>query len=66
MGSPAVVGLAGFIVTTQFYAHGWAECPNARQNICYKNGDFWSGGGSAIPNKACKAAYDKSGTYPFR
>ena len=43
-------------------AHGWVEYPNARQNICYEDGGFWT---NEIPNLACQAAYDMSGAYPF-
>ncbi|NVJ57687.1 MAG: lytic polysaccharide monooxygenase, partial [Vibrionaceae bacterium] len=43
-------------------AHGWVEFPNARQNICYLDGGFWT---NEIPNPACQAAYDESGAHPF-
>ena len=46
-------------------AHGWVEFPEARQSICYEDGGFWSADGQDIPNAACKAAFDISGTYPF-
>lgn len=44
------------------HAHGWTEFPEARQSICYDQGGFWSGN---IPNAACQAVFDISGTYPF-
>ncbi len=49
-------------VSSAVQAHGWAEFPSARQNICYNDGGFWS---NAIPNAACKAAFEKSGVEPF-
>lgn len=46
----------------QVHAHGWVEYPNARQNVCYEDGGFWT---NEIPNQACQAAYDLSGAFPF-
>lgn len=48
--------------TVQVHAHGWVEYPNARQNVCYEDGGFWT---NEIPNQACQAAYDLSGAFPF-
>ncbi|MGL4475147.1 MAG: lytic polysaccharide monooxygenase [Shewanella sp.] len=50
---------------SQVSAHGWVEFPAARQVICSQDGGHWSNNGQDIPNQACKAAYDISGTYPF-
>ncbi|WP_159737621.1 lytic polysaccharide monooxygenase [Vibrio atypicus] len=54
----AVAALSSFNVS----AHGWVEFPNARQNICYEDGGFWT---NEIPNQACQAAFELSGAYPF-
>lgn len=54
----ALAALSSFNVN----AHGWVEFPNARQNICYLDGGFWT---NEIPNQACQAAYDESGAHPF-
>lgn len=55
--------LLSSLIYSQFsYSHGWVEFPSARQNTCYNDGGFWS---DSIPNEACQAAYDLSGTYPF-
>ncbi|MBE4609394.1 lytic polysaccharide monooxygenase [Vibrio navarrensis] len=58
LGASVIAALSAFNVS----AHGWVEYPNARQNICYEDGGFWT---NQIPNKACQAAYDVSGAYPF-
>lgn len=53
------------LFSANLFAHGYAEFPPARQLICHDDGGYWSTQGKDIPNAACKAAYDKSGTYPF-
>ncbi|WP_038173425.1 lytic polysaccharide monooxygenase [Vibrio pacinii] len=58
LGLSTLAGLSTFHVS----AHGWVEFPNARQNICYQDGGFWT---NEIPNPACQAAFDQSGAYPF-
>lgn len=54
--------LYGSAFSFQVNAHGWVEFPSARQNTCYEDGGFWN---NTIPNAACQAAFDQSGTYPF-
>jgi len=56
------LGVAATLSSLNAYAHGWVEYPNARQNICYQDGGFWT---DEIPNSACQAAFDESGAYPF-
>lgn len=47
-------------------AHGWADFPAARQVICESDGGHWGpSDGSQIPNEACRAAFNESGTYPL-
>lgn len=46
-------------------AHGWADFPKARQVICQEDGGHWGASdGSQIPNEACRASFQESGTYP--
>lgn len=52
-------------LVSQVHAHGAVVEPIARQYYCYKQGDFWSDPNN-ISNPGCRAAYDKSGTYPFQ
>ncbi|WP_261817834.1 lytic polysaccharide monooxygenase [Vibrio gallicus] len=59
--SPLLIAMA-FAYTPTAFSHGWTEFPEARQSICYEQGGIWTGN---IPNAACKAAYDESGSYPF-
>ncbi len=58
----AIVGTSILMTPTTVDAHGWVNFPSARQNICFLDGGFWA---NNIPNKACQAAFDKSGAYPF-
>jgi len=58
LAASTIAALSSFNVA----AHGWVEYPNARQNICYEDGGFWT---NEIPNQACQAAFDMSGAYPF-
>ena len=46
-------------------AHGYLSSPAARQVSCYDDGGYWSTNGTDIPNAACKAAFDESGTTQF-
>ncbi|WP_022940971.1 lytic polysaccharide monooxygenase [Psychromonas hadalis] len=46
-------------------AHGYLSSPAARQVSCYNDGGYWSTNGKDIPNAACKAAFDESGTTQF-
>ncbi len=67
MKNKSILPLVGLGVLAAFSslnasAHGWNEFPNARQNVCYEDGGFWT---NEIPNAACQAAYDMSGAYPF-
>lgn len=43
-------------------AHGWSEYPAARQQVCYSEGNIWSG---TPPTQGCAQAKATSGTYPF-
>lgn len=56
------MGASTVLSSTHVHAHGWVEFPNARQNICYEDGGFWT---NEIPNSACQAAFNESGAYPF-
>lgn len=56
------LGVSSALMSFNINAHGWVEYPNARQNICYEDGGFWT---NEIPNQACQAAFDESGAYPF-
>ncbi|MDP5209208.1 lytic polysaccharide monooxygenase [Microbulbifer sp. 2205BS26-8] len=47
----------------QTQAHGWSEYPKARQQICYEQGNIWSG---TPPNAGCALAKSISGSYPFQ
>ncbi len=47
-------------------AHGAVEFPIARQLQCLNDGGFWwPADGSGVPNAACRAAFQRSGNYPF-
>ena len=53
------------LVPIQASAHGWADFPKARQVICQEDGGHWGApDGSQIPNEACRASFQESGTYP--
>jgi len=53
------------LVPIQASAHGWADFPKARQVICQEDGGHWGAAdGSQIPNEACRASFQESGTYP--
>ncbi|MEF1172941.1 lytic polysaccharide monooxygenase [Vibrio sinaloensis] len=56
------LGVSSALFSFNVHAHGWVEFPNARQNICYEDGGFWT---NEIPNSACQAAFNESGAYPF-
>ena len=43
-------------------AHGWADFPPSRTEICDRDGGYWQ---NNIPNAACQALWDKSGAHPF-
>ncbi|PKF61979.1 Spindolin [Psychromonas sp. psych-6C06] len=60
--SVAMFGSA-VITSLPVAAHGYLKI--ARQVNCYNDGGYWSPNGSAIPNAACKAAFDESGTTQF-
>ncbi|MCY4044031.1 MAG: lytic polysaccharide monooxygenase [Cellvibrionales bacterium] len=51
--------------TSLSFGHGWTDFPKARQTICADDGGYWSTNGEAMPNSACRAALQESGTYPF-
>lgn len=61
----SATGIIAFLISHQAASHGYAEFPPARQVICHNDGGYWSPEGRDIPNAACKAAFDESGTYPF-
>lgn len=58
----ALASLSSLVQPNTADAHGWVNFPSARQNTCFLDGGFWA---NNIPNKACQAAFDKSGAYPF-
>lgn len=43
-------------------AHGWAEFPPSRTEVCDRDGGYWQ---NKIPNAACQALWDKSNAFPF-
>ncbi|PSU18342.1 hypothetical protein CTM97_21575 [Photobacterium phosphoreum] len=43
-------------------AHGWADFPPSRTEICDRDGGYWQ---DKIPNAACQALWDKSNAHPF-
>ena len=43
-------------------AHGWADFPPSRTEICDRDGGYWQ---NNIPNAACQVLWDKSGAHPF-
>lgn len=47
-------------------AHGYAEYPAARQQICESQGGHWTpSDGSGIQNEACRASFFESGAFPL-
>ncbi len=52
--------LAACALSNTAFAHGWVDTPLARQAWCANDGGYWwPEDGSAIPNLACKAAFEK-------
>ncbi|MCG3865609.1 MULTISPECIES: lytic polysaccharide monooxygenase [unclassified Photobacterium] len=43
-------------------AHGWAEFPPSRTEICDSDGNYWGG---QAPNQACRTLFAENGGYPF-
>ncbi|GLX77454.1 hypothetical protein tinsulaeT_07940 [Thalassotalea insulae] len=64
--SGILCSLASVLVPVNVSAHAYMEKPKARQAICQAQGGYWwPADGSAIPNRACRAAFIESGYVQF-
>lgn len=62
--STGSLSFACLVLSQLVLAHGYVDYPKARQQICKDDGGYWwPADGSAIPNLACRAAFQKSGGY---
>ena len=61
---PRLLTACTMLISLQASSHGYVEYPKARQQICKDDGGYWwPADGSAIPNAACRAAFQQSGGY---
>ena len=61
---PRLLTACTMLISLQASSHGYVEYPKARQQICKDDGGYWwPADGSAIPNVACRAAFQQSGGY---
>ncbi len=62
----ALSALVTVLLPVTAHAHAYMEKPKARQAICQAQGGYWwPADGSAIPNRACRAAFLESGYVQF-